>query len=242
MSRECISLPNVNPTACSRLSCNIAPWKKKCFGERWYLCVTRHSIVRQQWWQGKSHLKNHLYICLHPSKEIDLEWKVKYLPNLMSDIDEKKNDHYINETLQLKKEIEILLLSWPLSPWTLTLNAWTRNCVQCHVSKFDIKNQCRFDLLFFGRNPKLINALYPWVPLARLQKLAFGRRGAILHAVEFDFRAKSEVFHATSDIISSPTLCILDHIKSLLLMEDGWFLKNRSHSTFGKRREDRFPT
>ena len=178
--------------------------KKKCFGERWYLCVTRHSIVRQQWWQGKSHLKNHLYICLHPSKEIDLEWKVKYLPNLMSDIDEKKNDHYINETLQLKKEIEILLLSWPLSPWTLTLNAWTRNCVQCHVSKFDIKNQCRFDLLFFGRNPKLINALYPWVPLARLQTPAFGRRGTIFHAVEFDFRAKSEVFHATSDIISSP--------------------------------------
>ena len=206
MSRECISLPNVNPTACSRLSCNIAPWKKKCFGERWYLCVTRHSIVRQQWWQGKSHLKNHLYICLHPSKEIDLEWKVKYLPNLMSDIVEKKNNHYINETLQLKKEIEILLLSWPLSPWTLTLNAWTRNCVQCHVSKFDIKNQCRFDLLFFGRNPKLINALYPWVPLARLQKLAFGRRGTILHAVEFDFRAKSEVFHATSDIISSPKI------------------------------------
>ena len=97
--------------------------EKKCFGERWYLCVTRHSIVRQQWWQGKSRLKNHLYICLHPSKEIDLEWKVKYLPNLMSDIDEKKNDHYINETLQLKKEIEILLLSWPLSPWTWTLNA-----------------------------------------------------------------------------------------------------------------------
>ena len=213
MSRECISLPNVNPTACSRLSCNIAPWKKKCFGERWSLCVTRHSIVRQQWWQGKSHLKNHLYICLHPSKEIDLEWKVKYLPNLMSDIDEKKNDHHINETLQLKKEIEILLLSWPLSPWTLTLNAWTRNCVQCHVSKFDIKNQCRFDLLFFGQNPKLINALYPWVPLARLQKLAFGRRDTILHAVEFDFRAKSEVFHATSDIISSPTLSLLEPLK-----------------------------
>ena len=164
--------------------------------------------MRRQRWQGKLHLKNHLYICLHPSKEIDLEWKVKYLPNLMSDIDEKKNDHYINETLQLKKEIEILLLSWPLSPWTLTLNAWTRNCVQCHVSKFDIKNQCRFDLLFFGRNPKLINALYPWVPLARLQKLAFGRRGTILHAVEFDFRAKSEVFHATSDIISSPNIWV----------------------------------
>ena len=183
-----------------------APWKR-CSCKSWRLCVSRYSIVRQQRRQGKSHLKNHLYMHLHPTKEVDLKRKVKYLPNLMSDIDEKKNDHYINETLQLKKEIEILLLSWPLSPWTLTLNARTRNCVQCHVSKFDIKNQCRFDLLFFWRNPKLINALYPWVPLARLQKLAFGRRGAILHAVEFDFRAKSEVFHATSDITSSP-ICL----------------------------------
>ena len=47
------------------------------------------------------------------------------------------------------------------------------------------------------------------MPLARLQRLAFGRRGAILHAVEFDFRAKSEVFHATSDITSSPIISVI---------------------------------
>ena len=37
--------------------------------------------------------------------------KVKYLPNLMSDIDEKKIDNYIYEMLQIKKKIECLLLS-----------------------------------------------------------------------------------------------------------------------------------
>ena len=30
---------------------------------------------------------------LHPSKEVDLERKVKYLPNLMNDFSEKKIDH-----------------------------------------------------------------------------------------------------------------------------------------------------
>ena len=36
---------------------------------------------------------------LHPSKEVDLERKVKYLPNLMNDNSEKKIDHYIHEML-----------------------------------------------------------------------------------------------------------------------------------------------
>ena len=34
---------------------------------------------------------------LHPSKEEDLDGKVKYLPNLMSDSDEKENDHNVYE-------------------------------------------------------------------------------------------------------------------------------------------------
>ena len=46
----------------------------------------------------KNH-KNHLYIHFHPSKEVDLERKVKYLPKLMSDIDEKKIDHNTHELL-----------------------------------------------------------------------------------------------------------------------------------------------
>ena len=36
---------------------------------------------------------------LHPSKEVDLEGKVKYLPNLMSDIAEKKIDHDVYKIL-----------------------------------------------------------------------------------------------------------------------------------------------
>ena len=36
---------------------------------------------------------------LHPTKEVDLKRKVKYLPNLTSDIDGKKNDHSIHEML-----------------------------------------------------------------------------------------------------------------------------------------------
>ena len=35
-------------------------------------------------------IKIHLNIHRHPSKEVDLEGKVKYLPNLMSDIAEKR--------------------------------------------------------------------------------------------------------------------------------------------------------
>ena len=160
MSSECISLPNVNLTACSRLSCNIAPWKKKCFGERWYLCVTRHSIVRQQWWQGKSHLKNHLYICLHPSKEIDLERKLKYLQNLMNNIGEKEIDHFIHEMLSIKKQFECPRFSWPLRPWTLTLSAKRENCVKHHVSNINIKNRSCFDLLFLRWNPKQVFKLF----------------------------------------------------------------------------------
>ena len=34
--------------------------------------------------------------------------------------------------------------------------------------------------------------------------LAFGRSGSFLQVVEFSFRAKSELFHATKDIDSSP--------------------------------------
>ena len=47
----------------------------------------------------KLHHKNYLYIHLNPSKEVDLKGKVKYLPNLMSDIDEKKIDHNTYEIL-----------------------------------------------------------------------------------------------------------------------------------------------
>ena len=36
---------------------------------------------------------------LHPSKEVDLERKVKYLPNLISDISEKKIDSCKHEML-----------------------------------------------------------------------------------------------------------------------------------------------
>ena len=48
---------------------------------------------------------------LHPSKEVDLERKVKYLPNLMSDIDEKKIDHNTYEILMIKKRYNCLCLS-----------------------------------------------------------------------------------------------------------------------------------
>ena len=48
---------------------------------------------------------------LHPSKEVDLERKVKYLPNLMSDIDEKKIDHNTYEILRIKKRYNCLCLS-----------------------------------------------------------------------------------------------------------------------------------
>ena len=53
--------------------------------------------MKQQWWQGNSHHKNHPYIHLHPSKEVDLEGKVKYFPNQLGDIDEKKSDHNVYE-------------------------------------------------------------------------------------------------------------------------------------------------
>ena len=45
------------------------------------------------------HLKIPLYMHLHTSKEVDLERKVKYLPNLMNDISDKKIDHILNEML-----------------------------------------------------------------------------------------------------------------------------------------------
>ena len=38
-----------------------------------------------------------------------------------------------------------------------------------------------------------------------MQVLAFGRDGIILQVVEFKFRAKLELIHATSDTFSSPT-------------------------------------
>ena len=41
---------------------------------------------------------------VHPSKEVDQEGKVKCLPNLRSDIDEKKIDHNIHEILKIKKK------------------------------------------------------------------------------------------------------------------------------------------
>ena len=34
---------------------------------------------------------------------------------------------------------------------------------------------------------------------------AFGRNGVILHAVKFDFSAKSQLFRATSNTFSNPT-------------------------------------
>ena len=63
------------------------------------MSVTLYSIVKQQRWHEKSYHKNHLYIHLHPSKEVDLEEKVEYLPNQMNDDSEKKIDHYIQEML-----------------------------------------------------------------------------------------------------------------------------------------------
>ena len=48
---------------------------------------------------------------LHPSKEVDLERKVKYLLNLMSDINEKKIDHNTYEILRIKKKDNCLCLS-----------------------------------------------------------------------------------------------------------------------------------
>ena len=48
---------------------------------------------------------------LHPSKEVDLERKVKYLPNLMNDISEKKIDHFIHVMLLIKKQFDCLRFS-----------------------------------------------------------------------------------------------------------------------------------
>ena len=45
------------------------------------------------------HLKIPLYMHLHTSKKVDLERKVKYLPNLINDISDKKIDHILNEML-----------------------------------------------------------------------------------------------------------------------------------------------
>ena len=55
----------------------------------------------------------------------------------MSDINEKKIDHYIYEMLQIKTKIDCLLFSLPLCPWTLTLSARLGNFVQ-YISKFSI--------------------------------------------------------------------------------------------------------
>ena len=48
---------------------------------------------------------------LHPSKEVDLERKVKYLPNLINDISEKKIDRYKHEILKIKIQLDCLLYS-----------------------------------------------------------------------------------------------------------------------------------
>ena len=48
---------------------------------------------------------------LHSRKEVDLVRKVKYLPNLMSDIDEKKIDHNTYEILRNNKRYNCLCLS-----------------------------------------------------------------------------------------------------------------------------------
>ena len=45
-------------------------------------------------------------------KEVDLvERKLKYHPNLMSDINEKKIDRYTHELLQIEVEFDCLLFS-----------------------------------------------------------------------------------------------------------------------------------
>ena len=143
---------------------NFALWKR-CSCKSWRLCVTHNSIVRQQWWQGKSHLKNHLYICLDASKEVDPERKLKYHPNLMSDINEKKIDRYTHEMLKIEIHFDCLLFSWPFCPWTLTLSARTGNSVKYHVSNINVKNRRCFDLLFSCYHPKQIFKLFQLEPL-----------------------------------------------------------------------------
>ena len=178
--------------------------------------------MRQQRWQGKLHLKNHLYIHVHPSKEVDLERKVKYLPNLMNDISEKKIDHFIHEMLLIKKQFDFLRFSWPLRPWTLTLSARGENYVKHHVSNINIKNRSCFDLLFFHWNPNQVFKPFQSNPLPIMLMLGFGRSGTILHAVEFKFRSNLVLFHATSNTFSSPTwfwpcLCPKSHIKGCII-------------------------